>query len=170
MDTAALSELTHLLRVQALTLAEQTRANEVSRQALLPLVDAVERMVRGLRGVDYQRARQALGEVRHALGIEVRDDVPPLVALVHGVAVVDVGMPPGPRIALLLILDRGRMHLARLTATQVEELRGLATEDMAVGEIGIWAADDHHVASMIAAAGLAVEVFSVALAKGLQDG
>lgn len=162
-------DLNATLEILALQIEAQQATLEATKATLRALVDDAERSLPTLPRLEQGRRRSALGRIRHALGIEVRDEIPQVVILARAVPVVDVGAAPLAALWLLLILDRGRTHAVRLDAAQVAVLRALAAEEYAHGEIRIWIEDLHGVASATAASGLGADVVAAALLEGLKD-
>lgn len=158
------------LEVLALQIEAQQATLDATKATIRPLVAAAEQSLPALPRLEQGRCRTALGRIRHALGIEVRDEIPQVVVLARAIPVVDVGAPPLPALWLLLILDRGRTHAVHLDAAQVATLRALASDDYAHGEVQIWVEDLHTVASATAASGLGSDVVAAALLEGLKHG
>lgn len=163
-----LATLLHSLTLTALRLEAANAAQRAERAQMAPLIEAVEASLPRLGSLDRTRTRDVLGRIRHALGVEVRDALPSLIAVVRGVPTVDVGAAPGEPVWFLLIIEAGRYHTAALDADDLVQLQALRRNAHAHGELRIWLADPAR-ATALGAAGIAVEIGAAALLRALEE-
>ena len=164
-----LATMLQLLRVQAVHIAAATRALNEGKAALGAMIETVEASLPRMGSLDRARTKQVLGEVRHAIGMEIRAALPPLISVAKAAPFADIGANAAPSIWVLFILDGPILHTVPLSTEQLAHLHMLRRDDYAVGELAIWVKDTEAVATAIGAAGLCDEVAATALLQALRE-